>query len=62
MATYKARQRFFYKGFLVKPGEELDLNSAEAARFMYLGYIAAPPEQGKPKRTPRRQKNARFTD
>jgi hypothetical protein len=62
MATYTAKQRFFYKGFLVKPGEELDLNNAEAARFLFLGYISAPPQAVKPVRSLRGKKHARFTD
>lgn len=60
MDTYTAKQRFFHEGLLVKPGEELVLNSAEAARYMYLGYICAP--QKKPKRALWKEKtHARFT-
>jgi len=60
MDSYTAKQRFFHKAVLIRPGEEILLNNAEAARLIYLGYISAP--QQKPKRVLKRKKNARFTD
>jgi len=60
MESYTAKQRFFHKAQLIKPGEEIILNNAEAARLMYLGYISAPHK--KPKRVLRKKTNARFND
>ena len=60
METYTARKRFFYKSVLVKPGEEIELNTNEAARYMYFGYIKA--AVGKPKRVMKRKNHARLTD
>jgi len=61
MDSYTAKQRFFHKAQLIKPGEEILLNNAEAARLMFLGYISAPPKT-KPKRVLRKKQNARFNE
>jgi len=58
--TYTAKQRFFHKGQLVKPGDKLELNYAEAARYSFVGYIERD-TQPKPKRVLQRKKHARFT-
>lgn len=60
METYTAKQRFFHKGQLIKPGEVIELNYAEAARYQYLGFVNVP--EAKPKRSTRKAKNARFTN
>jgi len=61
MESYTAKQRFFHKAQLVRPGETIELNNAEAARLSYLGFIQSAPQQ-KPKRVLKRKKDARFTD
>ena len=55
METYKAKQRFFHKGILVKPGDRLELNNAEAARYSFVGYIEEE-TRPKPRRVIRRKK------
>ena len=58
--SYIAKRRFFHKGQLVKAGDVLNLNSAEAGRLMHLGYVS---RQSKPRRALKRDKQyARFTD
>ena len=61
MDTYQVVRRFFHKGIMQKPGAELDLTPAEAARLVYEGYIKGPINEPKIAKKGK-AKNARFTD